>query len=462
MIAQNTTPLSIVIPDKTATETLRKKLKGELLLPGDHGYDEARKVWNGMIDKQPTLIVQCTGNDDIIAAIQFAHNNNLIVSVKGGGHNVAGNAVCDGGVMIDLSKMKAIHIDLINRTATVEPGVIWRELDQATLQHGLATTGGTVSDTGIAGLTLGGGLGWLMGKHGTACDNLLSAQVITAKGELLKVDKDTNSDLFWAIRGGGGNFGIISLFEYQLHPVSTTVMGGMLLYPMDQAKEVFRFFREYIRTAPDELMSYSGFIVTPDGLPVTMILPAWMGAIEDAEKHLAPLRKFGSPVADMISEMPYTQLQMIIDAAAPAGIRRYWKSGYLSELSEELIDIYLKHVATRPSPLSPVLFFHIRGAGARVDSSATAFANRKDQWDTDIISQWIDSADDEKNIAWTRNFWKEIEPFTRGVYVNHLDADDLNERVKNAYSTNYSRLQEIKGKYDPDNFFRLNNNIVPA
>jgi FAD/FMN-containing dehydrogenase len=462
MIAQNTSSGSIVIPDKTATENLRNKLNGQMILPGEPGYEEARKVWNGMIDKHPALIIQCTGKDDIIAAIQFARNNNLIVSVKGGGHNVAGNAICEGGVMIDLSKMKSIHIDLVNRTARVEPGVIWRELDHATLQHGLATTGGTVSDTGIAGLTLGGGIGWLMGKHGTTCDNLISAEIITANGELLHVDKDTNPDLFWAIRGGGGNFGIVTQFEYQLHAVNTNVVGGMLLYPMEQAKEVFRFFRQYIRTAPDDLMSYSGFIVTPDGLPVTMLLPAWMGPIEDAPKYLDPLRKFGSPVADLISEMPYAQLQMIIDAAAPTGIRRYWKSGYLPDLPDELIDIYLKHVGSRPSPLSAVLFFHIRGAGSRVDSSTTAFANRKDQWDTDIISQWTEAGDDEKNISWTKEFWKEIEPFTRGVYINHLGADDFNDRVKISYSSNYPRLQEIKKKYDPENFFRLNNNIVPA
>jgi FAD/FMN-containing dehydrogenase len=385
-----------------------------------------------------------------------------VVSVKGGGHNVAGNAVCEGGLMIDLSRMKAIQVDPVKRTAKVQPGVIWRELDNATLQYGLATTGGTVSDTGIAGLTLGGGIGWLMGKHGTACENLLSADLITAKGELLHVDKDTNADLFWAIRGGGGNFGIVSLFEYQLHPVNTTVKAGMILFPLEQAKEVFGFYRDYIRTTPYELMSYSGFIVTPDGIPVTMLLPAWMGPLEDADKYLDPLRKFATPVADMVAEMPYTALQSILDAAAPAGIRRYWKSGYLTDLSDDVLDVYLKHLTTRPSPMSPVLFFHCRGAASALDGSGTSFPVRREQWDSDIISQWIDPADDEKNISWTRNLWKEIEPFTRGVYVNHLDGDDLNDRVKVAYTTSYSKLQELKKKFDPDNFFRLNNNILPA
>lgn len=439
---------------------LQQLIKGKVLTEGDDGYEIARKVWNGMIDRKPAVIVQCDNSNDIAAAVNFARNHKMVVSVRGGGHNVAGNAICEGGLMIDLSKMKAIHVDIVNKTATAEPGVLLKEFDEATLPHGLATTGGTVSDTGLAGLTLGGGIGWLMSKYGTASDNLLSAEMVTADGQQIKVDKNNHADLYWAIRGGGGNFGIVSKFEYQLHSFGPNVIAGMILYPMEKAKQVFQFYRNYIRTAPDELMSYSGFIVTPDGLPVTFILPAWMGDVAEAEKHLAPLRSFDSPIADMITEMPYTQLQSILDAAAPAGIRRYWKSGYFTELSDELLDIFIRNIATRPSPLSPFLLFHIRGAVAKIDPGATAFAHRLDQWDSDIISQWIDAADDEKNIAWTRNFWKEIEPFTKGVYVNHLDSDD-NARIKNAYGENYERLKIIKKRYDPDNFFRMNNNIRP-
>jgi FAD/FMN-containing dehydrogenase len=444
-----------------AANELQHLLNGNILIEGDADYNIARKVWNSMIDRKPGMIVQCLNSNDIIQAVKYAKSNGMEVSVKGGGHNVAGNAVCEKGLMIDLSKMKAIHVDPVKRTATAEPGVLWRELDAATQQYNLATTGGTVSDTGIAGLTLGGGLGWLLGKHGITCDNLLSAEIVTAQGKLLIADKDNNPDLFWAIRGGGGNFGIVTKFEYQLHPFGPNIMAGMILYPMEQGKAVMQFYRDYARQAPDELMAYSGFIVTPDGLPVTFVLPAWTGPMEEAEKHLAPLRSFGSPLADLVAEIPYTQLQSIIDAAAPAGIRRYWKSGYFTDLTDELLDIFIRNVASRPSPLSPVLFFHIRGAATRVDPSATSFVHRQDQWDGDIISQWLDAADDEKNISWARNFWKEIEPLAKGVYVNHLDSDD-DPRVVNAYGANFERLKSIKKKYDPDNFFRLNNNILPA
>lgn len=444
------------------TELHQLNIKGKVLQAGDAEYDNARKIWNGMIDRKPALIAQCTNADDISECVKFARKHDLIVSVKGGGHNVAGNAVSDGGLMIDLSKMKAIHVDVANKTATAEPGVILREFDAATIQHGLATTSGTVSETGLAGLTLGGGIGWLMGKYGTTGDNLLSAEMITATGEQILVDKDNHPDLYWAIRGGGGNFGIVSKFKYQLHSFGPNVVGGMILYPMDQAKAVMQFYRDFARKAPDELMAYSGFIVTPDGLPVTMVFPAWLGNIKDAEKNLAPLRSFGSPIADMVTEMPYTALQSALDAAAPSGIRRYWKSGYFTELSDELLDIIIKNIVTRPSPLSPFLFFHIRGAAARMAPDATAFGHREDHWDSDIISQWLDAGDDEKNISWTRSFFNEIKPFTKGVYVNHLGADDGDARVKDAYGQNYERLRTIKKKYDPDNFFRMNNNIKPA
>jgi len=444
-----------------STQLQQLKIKGTILQLGDAEYDSARKIWNGMIDRKPALIAQCKNADDIAECVKFARKNNLIVSVKGGGHNVAGNAVIDGGLMIDLSKMKEIKVDVANKTATAEPGVILREFDAATQQYGLSTTMGTISETGIAGLTLGGGIGYLMTKFGTASDNLISAEIITANGDQIKVDKDNHADLYWAIRGGGGNFGIVSKFKYQLHSFGPNVVGGMILYPMEQGKAVMQNYRDYARKAPDELMAYTGFIVTPDGLPVTAIVPVWVGDVKDAEKHLAPLRNFGSPLADMVTEMPYVQIQALLDAAAPAGIRRYWKSGYFTELTDELLDIIIRNVSTRPSPLSPFLLFHIRGAAVKMKQDSTAFSHREDHWDGDIISQWLDAADDEKNISWTRNFWKEIEPFTNGVYVNHLGTDD-DPRVANAYGSNFEKLKEVKKKYDPDNFFRMNNNIKPA
>ncbi|MCW3114761.1 MAG: 6-hydroxy-D-nicotine oxidase [Segetibacter sp.] len=459
MIFENS--LTTIASIEVAAEELQPFLAGKIFIKGDAQYDLARSVWNGMIDKKPAIIVECRNSNDVILAVKFAGKHNLIVSVKCGGHNVAGNAVCNDGLMIDLSLMKEIEVDAENKKVRAQGGVLWQELDKATQVHALATTGGTVSDTGIAGLTLGGGMGYLMGKHGLSCDNLVSAEIVTASGELLKADKDNNADLFWAIRGGGGNFGIVTLFEFNLHPVGPTIFGGLILYPMDQAKEMLQFYRDNVRDTSDEIISYAGFLVTPDGLPVTFILPTWLGPLEQAEKELGKLRSFGTPIVDLVAETPYTQLQSLFDSATPTGMRRYWKSGYFTEISDELLDIFIRNVATRPSPYSPVLFFHIRGAAARVPLEETAFVHRCDQWDIDIISQWTEAEDDELNIGWTRSFWKEIEPFSKGVYVNHLDSDD-NERVKNAYGVNYEKLRQIKRKYDPSNFFRLNNNILPS
>ena len=462
MSIESTSELKLSELKKASLPDFKSKFSGEILFPDSEAYDGARKIWNGMIDRKPMMIAQCMTTADVVAAVNLARENNLLVSIRGGGHNVAGNSICDGGLMIDLSKMKGIDIDMATKTARVQPGVIWRELDAETLQHGLASVGGTVSDTGVAGLTLGGGFGWLACMHALTSDNLISAELVTAKGEILTVDDTHNTDLFWAIRGGGGNFGIVTLFEYRLHKINPTVTAGMILHPMEKAKEMFQFYRDYVRKAPDQLMSYSGFIVTPDGLPVAMMLPAWMGAPSEAEKWLRPMRNFGQPLADMVSEMPYSSLQTILDAAAPPGLRRYWKSGLFKNITDELIDIILRNLESRPSPLSPFLFFHFKGAMTRLDTGATAFANREDQWDGDIIGQWTDSKEDEKNIAWTKKFWKDIEPLTHGGYVNHLGNDDGNDRVRSAYGPNYARLSSIKKKYDPENFFRMNNNILPA
>ncbi|GAB3639612.1 FAD-binding oxidoreductase [Spirosoma arcticum] len=441
---------------------LSTTFNGPLLRPGEDGYDQARAVWNGMIDKCPALIARCTNAADVVSSIRFAQTHHLLVSVRGGGHNVAGNAVCADGLMIDLSPMKAIRVDVVNRTVRAEAGVLWSELDQATQQHGLATTGGTVSHTGIAGLTLGGGLGWLMGRHGLTCDNLLSVDIVTADGALLTASETQHEDLFWAVRGGGGNFGIVTSFTYQLHSVGPTILGGMVLYPQSQAKEVLRFYRDFARNTSDELMIFAALLNTPDGMPVIALIVGWFGPLAEGEQHLKPLRDFGTPLADLIAEVPYTQHQTLFDAATPHGIHRYWKSGNLPEIEDSLIDVIIEQAARQPSPYSFILFFHMKGVAARVDSAKTAFGLREDQWDFDIVSQWTDPAENQVNIDWTRTFWNQVEPYTKGVYVNHLGGEDEATRVRAAYGPNYERLVALKTKYDPQNFFRLNNNIVPS
>lgn len=445
-----------------AITELKGAFNGALLRPSEDGYDQARAVWNGMIDKCPALIARCTDATDVISAVRFARAHDLLVSVRGGGHNVAGNAVCAGGLMIDLSPMKGIEVDVANRTVRAEAGVLWRELDQVTQQHGLATTGGTVSHTGIAGLTLGGGLGWLMGKHGLACDNLLSVEIITADGNRLTASETENEDLFWAVRGGGGNFGIVTSFTYQLHPVGPTILGGMILYPMEQANAVLRFYRTFTRSTPDELIVFAVFMNTPDGLPVVALLAGWFGPLAEGEQYLKPLRAFGTPVVDLIAEVPYLQHQTLFDAATPHGMPRYWKSGNLPDIEDGFIDVVLEQVARQTSLYSFVLFFHIKGVAARVDSAKTAFGLREDQWDFDIVAQWTDPAENQIHINWVRTFWNQVEPYTKGVYVNHLGGEEESTRVRAAYGPNYERLVALKTKYDPGNFFRLNNNIGPA
>lgn len=316
---------------QTVVEAFKATLKGEVLAAGDPGYEAARTVWNAMIDRRPALIARCRDAEDVVHAANFARTHDLLVAVRGGGHNVAGNAVCDAGLMIDLSPMKGIDIDPEQRTVRVEPGVLWGELDQATQAHGLATTGGTVSHTGVAGLTLGGGLGWLMATHGLACDNLISADVVLADGRRLSASSTENPDLFSAIRGGGGNFGIVTNFEFRLHPVGPTVLGGMVIYPMTQAREVLRFYRDITTDCRDELTVFAGLLTTPEGLPVVALMMGWFGALDQGEEALAPLRNFGAPLADLVAPIPYCQLQSMLDASVPFGWPRYWKSGYFRQ-----------------------------------------------------------------------------------------------------------------------------------
>ena len=450
------------ILEEATVQKFADRLRGPLLGPGEAGYDEARKVWNGMIDRRPALIARCAGVADVIAAVRFAREHELLVSVRGGGHNITGNAVCEGGLMIDLSPMKSVRVDPARRAARAEAGLTWGEYNHETRAFGLASTGGVVSTTGIAGLTLGGGLGWLMGKHGLSCDNLLSADLVTADGEFLTASADQNPDLFWGLRGGGGNFGVVTSFEYRVHPVGP-VLAGMVLHPMAKAREVLRFYRDYARTCPDALTAFAALMTSHEGDPVVAIVVGYIGDLADGEALVAPVRKFGSPLADTIAPMSYEQLNQMFDAAFPyGGVQRYWKSSFLKQLGDDVLEILIDRAATMRSPMSMVGFFHVHGAATRVDPNETAFGLRSDQWDYDVISQWTDAAEFAGHIQWTREFWTSVEPFATGqVYVNHLDAEE-GTRIRAAYSDNFGRLVALKNKYDPTNLFRLNQNIRPT
>jgi len=450
-----------MLNDSTVQE-LGLNLRGRLLLPADAEYDEARKIWNVMIDRRPAVIVRCAGAEDVVRAVRFARENNLLVAVRGGGHNVAGNAVCDGGLMIDLSPLKAIRIDPVRQTAQAQPGLTLGEFDRETQAFGLATTLGTVSVTGIAGLTLGGGIGWLMGKYGLACDNLLSVDIVTADGELRTASATENEDLFWGVRGGGGNFGVVTRFEYRLHRVGP-VLGGMLIYPFSKAREVLRFYWDFTSQVPDELTMDAGILTAPDGNPVAAIAICYCGPLDQGEKLVEPLRKFGPPMADLIGPKSYLEIQKeIFDAAFPPNHQNYWKGGFAQALSDPVIEAMVEYAATRPSPASFVAVEHFHGAAARVPVSETAFPHRREQYSLLICSIWPDPAESEKNIEWTRRFWGAMQPFMAGsVYVNYL-SEEGEDRVRAAYGPNYERLVALKSKYDPTNFFRMNQNIQPT
>ena len=453
-----------VVLNADAIEQFRTGLRGGHLLRGEDGYDAARKIYNAMIDHQPTIIARCAGVADVISAVNFARNNGLLVSVRGGGHNVSGNAVCDGGLMIDLSPMKSVRVDPQGKTARAEPGVTWGEFDRETQAFGLATTGGLVSTTGIAGLTLGGGLGWLMGNHGLACDNLISVDIVTADGRLLTASKSRNEDLFWGLRGGGGNFGIATSFEFQLHPVGP-MLGGVLIHRLDKAAETIRFYDDFTRTSPDELGTFVAFATSPEGERIMAIFVCYNGAVEEGERILKPLREFGPPLADMIGPMPYVQVQRMMDDAFPAGRQNYWKSNFLKGLDAEAIRVIVDHVAKAPSPYSAVAIEQFSGAVNRVGINDTAFNHRNARYNLLIVGIWSDPAAKAANVKWVRDLWDAMEPYSSGgVYVNYLgqEADEGAERVKSAYGPEkYARLVALKEKYDPTNLFRLNQNIKP-
>lgn len=442
---------------------LRSGLRGPVLLAGDEGYEAARRVWNGNVDRRPAVIVRCMNASDVEQAVDFARTRSLLVSIRGGGHSAPGYGTNDGGLVIDLSAMKAISVDPARRMARAEGGVLWREFDAATQVHGLATTGGTVSNTGIGGLTLGGGLGWLGGKHGLSIDNLLSAEVVTADGQLRKASAEEHPDLFWALRGGGGNFGVVTAFEYQLHPVSE-VLGGMVLYPLEQATAVLRFYRDFCPTLPDEAEAYAALLTSPEGVPVAALLLGYNGPVDQGEKILAPARRFGTPLADLVAPMPYVARQSMLDVPfAEHGLHRYWRSAFTEHIPDALIDELVAAAAKFSSPLSSLILFYLHGAGARVPATSTAFSARRVQWDFDAIGQWAEGTQSPTHIAWVRDTWKRVEPHLKGsVYINHVAADDLPEKVRASFGDNYQRLRQLKTRFDPTNLFRMNANIPPG
>ena len=447
---------------EAAVQDLKKQLRGELLRPGDGGYDAARRVWNGMVDKRPALIVRCAGVADVINSVNFARTNNPLVSVRGGSHNVAGNAVCDGGLMIDLSRMKSIRVDPVSRSARAEPGLSWGEFDRETQAFGLATTGGICSETGIAGVTLGGGFGWLMRKHGLALDNLVSVDVVSADGQLRKVSPTENADLFFGVRGAHSNFGVVTSLEYRLHPVGPTVLAGMVLHPLEKAREVLKFYREYNSKKPDEMSAWAALLTSPDGHPMVAILTCYIGPIEAGEKVMRPLKEFGPPVADVIQPMPYVKSQSLIDESFPRGRHNYWKSNLLREISDDMIDRLVGGFRGVTSPYSSVLIEQLGGAVSRVSKDETAFNHRGSPYDLVIMAMWSDPAESETHIRWADELWRAMQPFSSGgVYVNYL-GNEGEGRVKAAYGTNYERLVSLKNKYDPMNLFRFNQNIRPT
>ncbi len=437
---------------------------GQLLQPADSGYEEARRVHNGLVDRRPALIARCKGAADIADGIKLARKLNLQVAVRGGGHNVAGRATVDGGLMIDLAPMKGIRVDPKARTAWAQGGVTWAEFNRETQLHGLATTGGVVSSTGIAGLTLGGGIGWLMCKYGLALDNLLSVDLVTAEGRLLKASAEENPDLFWGLRGGGGNFGVAAALEYRLHPVGPTITGGLVAYPFDRARDVLLFFRDATRSMPDELMLVAGLIHAGDGsgAKLVAIVVCHCGEPEAGIKAVAPIKAFGSPVMNNIGPMSYCQLNGMLDAAYPRGALNYWKSNFLDWLTDETIDGIIECFAKCPTPMGQVLLEHFHGAATRVAVGDTAFPHRTEGYNLVVLSEWMDPTTTDRCIGWARDSYQALEPFmSSGRYVNYLGDDEGGNPTEAAYGPNYRRLQKIKAKYDPENFFRVNQNIRP-
>jgi FAD/FMN-containing dehydrogenase len=444
-----------------AVEAFCSRIRGGVLGCAEDGYDRARSVFNAMIDRRPALIVQCAGVADVIAAVAFARDHDLLVSIRGGGHGVTGNAVCDGGLVIDLSRMRSVRVDLAKRTARAGGGATWGDFDHETQVFGMATTGGIVPTTGIAGLTLGGGIGYLNRKYGLACDNLISADVVTADGRFLKASAEENDDLFWGLRGGGGNFGVVTALEYRIHPVGP-VLGGELIFPLDRAKETLRFYRDWSTAAPDEVRADATLLSGPEG-PALAIIVCYCGSIESGEEVLRPLRQFGPQITDTVAPSPYARIQNLLTKVLTPGFFHYWKSGFFRSFSDDAIEKLVDFFAAAvPLPFAAVAIEHLGGAIGRVGEWETAFSHRRAQHSCLVLRAWREPSASPDNIAWARACYGAVEPYLeQGVYVNYL-GEEGESRIRAAYGANYDRLAALKQKYDPTNFFRGNQNIRPT
>jgi FAD/FMN-containing dehydrogenase len=460
-----TAPTAIQIPG----------FRGDLITLDHHDYDDARAVWNGTVDRRPRLIARCRGTADVAAAVRFARDYDLEIAVRGGGHNVAGTAVCDDGIVIDLSAMRAVSVDPVERIAHVQGGALWGDVDHETQAHGLATTGGIVGHTGVGGLSLGGGIGWLMRKHGLTVDNLIEAEAVTAEGEIIRASANDHPDLFWALRGGGGNFGVVTLLRFALHPVGPNVIAGPVFWAAEDTTDVLRFYREYVTDAPDELGTVIRLGTIPplpavdEGLhfrPAIAVASCYAGSVEAGERAVRALRQFGTPLVDLVGPTRYIDHQRAIDDTVPHGWHYYWKGASLAALSDEVIDIVAEHAYDATSPRSYAAIFHLGGAVARAPRAATAYSGRDVAHTMSIDAVWLPEQDDTVRSAetiWARLFFDALQPHRAGVYVNFLDSDDDTSRVREAYGdANYRRLVEVKAKYDPENVFRNNKNIQPA
>jgi FAD/FMN-containing dehydrogenase len=455
-----------------ATEVFVTEVRGAVLRPGDGAYDEARAIWNALIDREPALIVQCTGAADVVDAVNFARDQGLLLSIKAGGHNVAGNAVNDGGLVVDLSQMRGVHVDPSTQTARVQGGATWGDIDRETQLFGLAVPGGVVSTTGIAGLTLHGGVGHLRRKHGLSIDNLISVDIVTADGQLRRASATENEDLFWAVRGAGSNFGVVTSFEFQAHPIGPMVMVGAVFYPLEDARMLLGAWRDYMVSAAEELSSlaicwsvpaHEPFPPEHHGRPVLIVAGAYSGSVEDGESVVQPLREFAQPVIDLSGPWPWLGLQSGFDALFPKGEFRYWKSRAFAELSEEAIDEIADWANRRPTPLTDIIVWHHGGAMSRVDETATAYAGRNAPFLVNGEVNWTDSSQNDEAIAWGRAFWDSMgRHSTGGLYLNFPGlGEEKEELVRAGYGVNYERLAALKSKFDPTNLFRMNLNIPP-